>query len=168
MRRALGMLVLSFGIVGISPHADARGGGGGFGVGFSGGFRGLAGQPPAFRPFTGFRRQFAAHRAFFPVHRFRAFAFGGRTFAFGGRTFAFGGRRGFGQVPVWSGGWPWWFGDNGGGTYLPSPEPPQPEVIVIQPPDQGPRVAEPAPDYSYAGCHAVPNGYYCDVHKRAG
>jgi hypothetical protein len=64
MRRALGMLVLSFGIVGISPHADARGGGGGFGVGFSGGFRGLAGQPPAFRPFTGFHRQFAAHRAF--------------------------------------------------------------------------------------------------------
>jgi hypothetical protein len=160
MRRVLGVSVLLFGIAGVCPHADARGGGG-FGVGFSAGFRGLPGQPPAFHPFTGFHRQFAARRAFFPVHRFH-------TFAFGGRTFSFGGRRGFGQVPVWSGGWPWWFGDNGGATYSPAPEPPQPEVIVIQTPGQGPRVAEPAPDYSYAGCHAVPNGYYCDVHKRAG
>jgi hypothetical protein len=153
MRRALGIAVLLVGIVAVCPHADARGGGG-FGAGFSAGFRGLPGQPPAFRPFTGFHRQFAAHRAFFPVHRFHGLAFGAR--------------RGFGQIPVWSGGWPWWFGDNGGATYLPAPAPPQPEVIVIQSPSQGPGVAEPAPDYSYAGCHAVPNGYYCDVHKGAG
>lgn len=150
MRRALGILVFSFAVLAIGPHADARGGGGSFG----GGFRGLAGQPPAFRPVTGFHGQFGARRTLFAARRFH------------GTHFA--ARRGSAQVPVLSGWWPWWSGDNGLETYLPVPEAPQPEVIVIQTPGEGPRVAQPAPDYSYAGCHAVPNGYYCDVHKRAG
>ena len=154
MRRALGILVFSFAILATGPHADARGGGGGFGGGFAGGFRGLAGQPPAFRPFTGLHGQSGAHRTLFAARRFHGTRFGAR--------------RGYAQGTVSSGWWPWWSGDNGFGWYWPAAEPPQPEVIVIQTPGQGPRVAEPAPDYSYAGCHAIPNGYYCDVHKRAG
>lgn len=156
MRRALGISVLLFGILATGPHGNAwGGGGGGFGIGFSGGVRGFSGHASSFHPFTGFRRQFVTPRAFVSAHRFLVPGFGAR--------------RGFAQVPVLYGWWPWWFGGNEAMTYLPAPEPPpQPEVIIIQAPGQGSRVSEPAPDYSYAGCHAIPNGYYCDVHKGAG
>lgn len=47
-------------------------------------------------------------------------------------------------------------------TYAPTPEaPPQPQLVIIRSDGKESAAAEALPDYSYAGCHAIPNGYYC-------
>jgi hypothetical protein len=64
----------------------------------------------------------------------------------------------------------WTYGPPVTGTAAPAVEaapPPQPEVIVMAAPHDATAEtarSEAPPDYSYvAGCHAIPNGYHCDV-----
>jgi hypothetical protein len=65
--------------------------------------------------------------------------------------------------------WPYWPPDDTGPLETPQIEsavPSDPYVIVVSnSPDRAPQRAAPEvpPDYSYAGCHAIPNGYHCDI-----
>jgi hypothetical protein len=65
--------------------------------------------------------------------------------------------------------WPDWPLDDT--TPLETPQigdeaPPDPYVVVMSnSPDRAPQRTAPEapPDYSYAGCHPIPNGYHCDI-----
>jgi hypothetical protein len=72
--------------------------------------------------------------------------------------------------PAWGwGGWGWpyaWWPDYRAETGHPPPQPApvQPEVIVIHTEGNGQTTTQVASrEFSYAGCHAIPNGYHCDV-----
>jgi hypothetical protein len=134
------------------------GGIGGFGGGFSPGFRGFSGSflhvAPSGHFANGSHRQFFPRRQFFAAQHFHGLR-KGQVLAPTGVLFG---------GDYWS--WP----DTGQVvTYAPPPEEPvQPEVIVLQSDSNGPKVAEAAPDYGYvAGCHAIPNGYHCDAGSTA-
>jgi hypothetical protein len=126
-------------------QADARGGGGGHGGGFHGGFRtGFHG---------GFRGRGFVHRGFFP-NRFVIH-----------HRFGFNNGFSFGDF-----GWPIGDWDWGGGYAYPQAQaaPAQPQVIVINTDGQGRMqtadASDPPVDVSYLkGCHAIPNGYHCDL-----
>ena len=136
MRRALWLSALLLGMLAISSHVDARGGGGGS---FSRGFRGFSG----------------VHRPVFAARHVHALG-SQRRQSFGQTTYPIGG-------DYW---WPdWWPGDSQIAEYLPAPEPPsEPQVIIIHANNSGAPMADAAPDYGYIpGCHAIPNGYHCDV-----
>jgi hypothetical protein len=65
--------------------------------------------------------------------------------------------------------WPYWLPDDTAPLETPQIEsavPSDPYVIVLSnSPDGAPQRTAPEapPDYSYAGCYAIPNGYHCDV-----
>ena len=157
MRRALRFSALLLGILVTSSQMNARtSGGGGLGVGFSGGFRGASGAfirvgAPA-HLMNGFHRNSVVGRHVFVARHPHALGVNGR--------------HSFAQTGVLIGGgyWSdWWPGDSQIVENSPAPEAPAPpEVIVIHPNEQGSAVAGAAPDYGYAGCHAIPNGYHCD------
>jgi hypothetical protein len=59
-----------------------------------------------------------------------------------------------------------WWPDYAAQTGYPPPQPApvEPEVIVIHTDGNGQTATQVAPqEFSYAGCHAIPNGYHCDV-----
>lgn len=129
----------------VAPQAEARGGGGGGGgfhaSGVHGALRGFARVP--FRP--------VARRAAQNIRQQRF-----------NRQF----NQGFN--PGWGGFWPADWGDWGGGyTYQPPepPPPPPPQIIVIHSDGNGRTTMADAADPSYVpGCHAITNGYHCDIH----
>ena len=51
------------------------------------------------------------------------------------------------------------------GPPIEQPAPAEPEVIIIGSRGAAPERAapEPPPDYSYAGCRAIPSGYHCEL-----
>jgi hypothetical protein len=71
-------------------------------------------------------------------------------------------------IPWWGSIWPgdWWPGLNYQLPQQVQASSAQPQIIVIGGDSEG-RVAETpeaTPDYTYVpGCHAIPNGYHCDV-----
>lgn len=149
--------ILLCGLLAIS-QADAHGGGGvgghGGGVGFHGGSRvgiptGSFARRPGFvrhQPVARFANRFSPNRLFPNLfnNRFQ----NGYGWPWGG----------------WGWGDDWW--PNSGYAYQPVQQalgPPQ--VIVIHADDQGRmQTADAAPDVSYVkGCHAIPNGYHCDL-----
>lgn len=108
----------------------------------------------SFHSASGFHRQSFARRPFLSQQRLNAFGLG-RNQLFTQPGYFYDGS-------YW---WPdWWAGDSQIAVSPPAPEaPPQPQVIVIRTDGQGRMDAEPAPDYSYAGCQAIPNGFHCDI-----
>ena len=71
-----------------------------------------------------------------------------------------------------SDGWGWPVGDLSDNGYVSPPlqqdQAPAPEVIVVHTDGEGRMTtAQAAPDYSYVGCHAIPNGYHCDTTTEA-
>lgn len=78
-------------------------------------------------------------------------------------------------LPVWWGGiWPGYVYDGSSGNgYQPAlaqeTPPPQPQVIVISAENKmHPAAADTMPDYSYVhGCHAIANGYHCELSDAA-
>lgn len=75
--------------------------------------------------------------------------------------------------PVWwsglgSDGWDWPVGDSSdyghGSAPVEQDQAPNPEVVVIHTDGEGRMtLSQAAPDYGYAGCHAIANGYHCDT-----
>jgi hypothetical protein len=94
------------------------------------------------------------------------FGFGSNGFGFGGNGFVRGSQTGI---------WPFWpYFDTSpiDGAPVANSDPADPFVIVMsgQPDRASERAtADAPPDYSYvAGCHAIPNGYHCDLpHNQA-
>ena len=189
MRRAL-HYTMAFILVGVLPipQADARGGGGGGFPGGAGGFRGATGFLAGTR-FNGAFRQpgFVRHQRLpFAARVIRSRPFttnDGIGVPFNGFATGFPNTvptqfpTGF---PWWKNGWGnwsgpvggWWPGDWGSGGYYGYAYPPQaqapapePQLIVIHTDGNGRMTAAGAPpDYSYVkGCHAIANGYHCDV-----
>jgi hypothetical protein len=70
--------------------------------------------------------------------------------------------------------WPYWSSNDTAPLETPQIEsavPSDPYVIVLSnSPDHAPQRTAPEtrPDYSYAGCYAIPNGYHCDVPRNGG
>jgi len=153
--RAFRFSALLFGMLAISAQADARGS---FGGGFLGSFRGFSDGFVRVAPsvhVSGFHRQSIVRRRIFAGRQLHAVGLQGRQ-PFGQALFLVGGE-------YW---WPdWWPGGSQIEEYSPAPEPPsQPQVIVIHADNIAPSVAEAAPDDGYVpGCHAIPNGYHCDI-----
>lgn len=138
----LGLLVVS--------QADARGGGGG-GGGRGGGF--------AFHSGVVFRNGAFVHRQGFPIRHPLA--------ARNLRQQRFGNNFNNGVGGVWPG---YWGNDWGGGYSYPqqaeAPAPQPPQIIVINSDGNGRMTtaeATPADPPLVPGCHAISNGYHCDI-----
>ncbi len=161
--RCVAQLSIVMAILGCLPvaHVNAHGAAGGAGGGGVGAF--ALHQGPAA---LGLRGGFARGPGF--AHSRRAIALAHRPLrqARFARAFQM-------TLPVWWGGiWlgypgDWWSGNDYQPAQLSETPPPQPQVIVINA-DANPRLAGTdtitMPDYGYVqGCHAIANGYHCDL-----
>jgi hypothetical protein len=135
----------------VAAHAEARGSGGG-----GGGVHGAIGFHAGVRVNNFHRiapRAFPVNRALARANQFRRF---NNRFQNGN------------QIGWWPyGWWPDWSGypTTQAAAYAPVPQPPaDPQVIVIHSDDNGQmKTQEGTQDFSYAGCHPIPNGYHCDT-----
>jgi hypothetical protein len=147
------------------PQAEARSSGGGGAVGghagsfgiHGGGFRGTAGFRGGLRRLAVVNNRIGRMNALNVSRRFRGDAFGVRQ-SFARNRFQNG-------IPL---SWPiggWWPGYGYPPVQLAEEAPAQPQIFIIHTDGQGrTQTAEAAPDLSYVkGCHAVPNGYHCDL-----
>lgn len=149
----------------LAVPAEARGGAGGGGVGghASGSFGARGGGVRSVAGFRGVPRGLAA----FNMTAGRIGALNHARFI---RGDGFGVRHSLMRNRFQNGiplGWPvggWWPG-YGYPPVQQAEAPAQPEIFIIHTDGQGrTQTAEAAPDFSYVkGCHAVPNGYHCDL-----
>jgi hypothetical protein len=167
MRRSLRLpfLIVLCGFLAIL-QAEARGGGGGGAVGgHAGGSSGARGG--GFRGVAVFRGG-ASVAAAANIRRNRV-----NTLNFARQIHGdgLGFRRSLGHNRFQNGiplGWPvgnWWPGYGYSADQQPVEGPAQPEIFIIHTDGQGrTQTAEAAADFSYVkGCHAIPNGYHCDL-----
>lgn len=147
-------------------QAEARGGGGGGAVGgHAGGSFGAPGGGS--RGVPGFHRGSRVAAAV----NIRSNRVNTLNFARQNHGDGFGFRRSFVRNRFQSGiplGWPignWWPGYGYSTVQQTAEGPPEPEIYIIHTDGQGrTQTAEAAADLSYVkGCHAIPNGYHCDL-----